>query len=94
MFENHGTIVREGLWLYAGSVEARVRIRASEQRFGTGDCEDPPEIREDALVRCYYVEWDGSGVGLGSSASGSFDQQAEAEAEVERLSGGTVRWLG
>jgi hypothetical protein len=39
-------MVREGRWLYARSVEVVVRIRESDTRFGPGDYEDPPQVRE------------------------------------------------
>ena len=56
-----GRIVREGRWLYAGSVEVAVRVRESETRFGSGDHEDEPEVRDDRRERCYYIDWDGAG---------------------------------
>ena len=93
MNESYGKIVREGRWIYAGAVEAGVRIRENDRRYGTGDHEDLPEIREDAEVRSYFVEWFKAGSGLGTSLSGPFDHLSEAEAAVLQQSRGSVRWL-
>ena len=43
-----GRIICEGTWLYAGSTPAGVRIRVTSIRYGTGDYEDPPDLRDDA----------------------------------------------
>jgi hypothetical protein len=91
--DTFGKIVREGHWRYAGSVEVAVRVRESEVRYGSGDHDDPPEVREDVPVRCFYVDWDGAGTGRSSSVTGPFDTQLEAEEFAVQQAGGTIRWL-
>ena len=49
------SVVRVGTWLYAGAVPTAVRITRSDVLNGTGDHEDPPELREDTDVECYYI---------------------------------------
>jgi hypothetical protein len=65
--------------------------------YGTGDYEDPQEIREDREVECYYVWYESPGppgpVGPFNSGSGAYATLAEAEAYVVKATHGTVRWL-
>lgn len=88
-----GRVVREGRWLYAGSVEVAVRIRESDTRFSSGDYEDPPEVCEDRSERCYYVDWDGAGKNRSSSVTGPFDTLDGAEAFAVEQSSGTLTWV-
>jgi hypothetical protein len=88
-----GRVVREGRWLYAGSVEVAVRIRESDTRFGSGDYEDPPEVREDRSERCYYLDWDGAGTDRPSALSGPFETLDRAEAFAMEQSNGTLTWV-
>jgi hypothetical protein len=90
--ESFGRVVREGRWLYAGSVALAVRIRESDTRFGSGDYEDPPDVREDRSERCYYVDWDGAGTGRSSSVTGPFDALDGAEAFAMEQANGTLTW--
>jgi hypothetical protein len=87
-----GRVVREGRWRYAGTIESAVRIRESDTRFGSGDYEDPPDVREDRAERCYYVDWIGAGTNLSSAVSGPFDTLAAAETSAAEQSGGTLSW--
>jgi hypothetical protein len=54
MFKN-AELVKEGIWRYSDSVECKVRIVKWHILYGTGDCEDSPEISDDRDVECYYV---------------------------------------
>lgn len=54
MFENLPT-VRSGYWLYDGTVRLPVRIVQSQLRYGTGDYEDEPQVREDVVGKCFYL---------------------------------------
>jgi hypothetical protein len=51
------TVVKEGTFLYDDTVVCDLRIVHSLVRFGTGDYEDPPEIRDDAEHDTFYVEY-------------------------------------
>lgn len=88
-------VVKEGTYLYDGCVECDIRIVHSPIRYGTGDDEDPPEIREDVDIDTYYV-WYGSTTERGRFHAGSrgFPSVAEAMAGVKSAPGigRTVRW--
>jgi len=86
-----GEIVREGQWLYAGTVKTRVRIRRSQVWYGTGDYEDPPEEADDRDVECYYIEWEAAGGGSWGGG-GAFETLVEAEEHVATASGNTIVW--
>lgn len=86
-------VVREGSWLYDGTVPTRVRICRSPTWFGSGDHEDPPEEREDRDAECFYVEWEPAGSGTGGAGSGPFGTLLDAEEHVARASGNSVVWL-
>ncbi len=48
-------IMKRGILLYDKTIEYNVIIIESNILYGTGDCEDPPEIAEDKECLCYYV---------------------------------------
>ena len=50
-------IVKEGTWLYDGQIPTGVRIVACSMRWGSGDWEDPPEIRDDLKIDGFGVQW-------------------------------------
>jgi|WetSurMetagenome_2_1015567.scaffolds.fasta_scaffold493787_1 hypothetical protein len=84
--------VKQGIWLYAGSVACEVRIVRYDTFYGSGDCEDPPEIAEEQQVECYYLlihtpagfpEWGIHGATLSLS---------EATAKAELLLGTKLSW--
>lgn len=51
------TVVKEGTWLYDGTVPTGVRIVSCSIRYGSGDCQDPPEVRADQAVPGFDVQW-------------------------------------
>ncbi|OJV62808.1 MAG: hypothetical protein BGO41_09320 [Clostridiales bacterium 38-18] len=50
--------VLEGTWKYDNAKLCNLRIVKENTIYGTGDYEDPPEIREDIELECYYVEYE------------------------------------
>lgn len=48
-------VVREGVWLYAGTSPVQVRILRSKECWGTGDHEDEESMRETHPVECYFL---------------------------------------
>ncbi|MDP9123892.1 MAG: hypothetical protein M3N82_04735 [Pseudomonadota bacterium] len=50
-------VVKEGTFLYDSAVVCDLRIVRRPIRFGTGDDEDPPEIRDDLVQDTFYVEY-------------------------------------
>lgn len=51
-------IVREGVWLYAGSVPVTVRILLSAETWGSADHEDKELTRESRQDECYFVAYE------------------------------------
>ena len=51
-------IVREGVWLYAGSVPVAVRVLLSDETWGSGDYEDEESVREGRQVECYFLAYE------------------------------------
>ena len=91
--DDFGPVIREGRWLYDGTGEVAVRIRQSDTRFGSGDHDDPPEVRDDHQVRCHYVDWDGAGTNRSAFITGPFDSLREAEEFAVGQSRGTLSWI-
>ena len=92
MYEN-SEIVKEGIFLYDGTVLCDIRIFKHGKRYGTGDPFDEPEFRDDADGEFYYIEF-GSTVERGKFVSGSWalpSLEAAIE-EAERATNGTVTW--
>lgn len=88
-------IVKSGTFLYDGSVVCDVCIAYSPVRFGTGDCEDSPDVADDAEMDSYYV-WFGSTTERGryTAGGGAYSSLAEATAKVEQHPsfGSSVKW--
>lgn len=92
--EGLGVIVREGIWLYGGTTRVGVRIRATSIRYGSGDHDDPPEIRDDVPVSGFSVEWErAGGGGWDGGISTQFYTIELAMAAMADATGGTVEWL-
>lgn len=89
-------IIKEGTWLYDGQIPTGVRIVSCSMRWGTGDWEDPPEIRENLKVDGFGVQWASptSPVEYSDQASASF---ATLEAAIEHVESvawtkGSLKW--
>ena len=54
-------ILKEGVWLYAGSAPVAVRILLSAETWGTGDDEDEKAVRENHQVECYFLAYEMAG---------------------------------
>lgn len=52
-----GVTVIQGTFLYDGTVTCDVRIVRTEVRYGSGDHEDPPAVRDDLPEPWFYIEW-------------------------------------
>jgi hypothetical protein len=87
-----GETVKQGTFLYDGTVICDVRIVRTETRYGSGDHEDPPEIRDDRPGPCFYVEWGSTRTrGELTSGSGGYTTLSDAIRAVEQAVSG-VRW--
>ena len=54
-------IMREGVWLYAGSVRVAVRILKSAEIWGSGDYEDEESVRENRSGEFYFLAYEAAG---------------------------------
>ena len=88
-------VVKEGTYLYDGSIKCDIRIVRSPVRYGSGDNEDFPEIENDVKIDTYYVQF-GSTTERNrfNAASGAYSSLAEAVAGAEAVPGigSSVRW--
>src|SRR4030095_1951228 len=87
-----GVTVKQGTFLYDGTVTCDVRIVRTEMCYGSGDHEDPPEIRDDQPGPCFYVEW-GSTTTRGDyiSGVGGYATLSDAMHAVEQQVSG-LKW--
>ena len=84
--------VKRGRCVYNNSTEYDVKIVKWNILYGTGDYEDPAEIRDDRIVDCYYVFYeDLIEKGIFNNCGGGFLSVEEAAVSVERIL--AVRWL-
>lgn len=87
------TIVKAGVWLYDGTIPAGVRIVRRDTFYGTGDHEDPPEIRDDQDVTTFAVWFDPAPqAGIFNAGGGQYRSLVEAIAAVEQAVGATLTW--
>lgn len=91
MIDDDLPVVKHGTWLYAGFVPCKVKIVLAHTLRGSGDCEDPPEVRDERKVehfRPVYCGADGSPL----SEGGFFFTLKECVEAVEKQVGGPVSW--
>ena len=84
-------IIKQSSWLCAGTVPLKIRITRESVWPGSGDAEDPPEIREDRSMECFAV-WYETGNDEFKAGGGWYVTLQEAISAVERAVGSTVRW--
>src|SRR5512140_630547 len=88
-------VVMEGTFLYDGKIECDVRIVHSAVRYGSGDCEDPPEVGDDADEATFYIEY-GSTThrGIFNARGKGCQSLAEAMADAKNTPGigPSIRW--
>jgi hypothetical protein len=88
-----GDVVKSGTFLYAGSVVCDVCIQRTDCRYGSGDYEDPPEIRDDLEGEWFYL-WLSPAGSRGQYITGAggcptiIEAMRHAEQQLEGL-----RWL-
>jgi hypothetical protein len=89
-------VVKNGTFLYDGTVTCDVRIILSQVRHGSGDLEDPPELADDKEGEFFYVQY-GSTTERGhfnaSGGGGATMEEAIAVAESASGIGKTVQWF-
>ena len=72
-------VVKEGTFLYDGTVECDLRITYSPMQFGTGEYEDAPEICEDVERDTYYLHFGSTTQrGVYTGGGGGYPTLAEA----------------
>jgi hypothetical protein len=88
-------IVKEGTYLWAGTIECDICIVYSPIRYGSGDREDPRNVSDDVEYDTYYI-WYGSTTERGAfNVAGGANQTMEdamAMAEAAPGIGSTVQW--
>ena len=93
---NDFAVVKEGTWLYDGQIATGVRIVSCSVQWGSGDWEDPPEIRDDLEVAGFDVQWASptSPADYPNSASACFATLDEALEYVEGVAWAkdTLKW--
>lgn len=89
-------VIKNGTFLYDGTVLCDLRIVRSEMRSGSGDYEDPPELANDQYGEFFYVQY-GSTTERGNFNSSGVScatlEDAIALAESAPGIGNTVKWI-
>ena len=84
--------IKQGRCAYGNTREYCVKIVKWEVLYGTGDYEDPEEIREDRDIECYYVLYeDLVRKGIFNAGGGGFLSLEEAISSVELEN--KVEWI-
>lgn len=84
-------VLKRGTWLYDGVAPFEVRIVQGDMIYGSGDYEDPPEVREDQDVKCFYVVFDDVGDQT-PAVYGVYPTLDEALAGAENAASRTISW--
>jgi hypothetical protein len=85
-------VVMEGSWIYGGIATHTLQIVISDVLYGSGDYEDPPEIRDDKKIECYYIEFLSTHKDKVDSMRGGFLTLAEAIDEAEEITNQKIKW--
>ena len=88
------TIIKEGTWLYDNEVPSKLAIENRDIAYGSGDYEDPEEIRNDMLGNFFYIIYFSSiEKNRIVSEVGPFSSLSEAEIHCSKSTNGTINWL-
>ena len=94
---NDFTVVKEGTWLYDGSVLTGVRIVGCSIRHGSADWQDRPEVQEDQAMPGFDVQWASptapSDYGVHPSSRFPTLHDAVAHAERAEWAASTLKWV-
>ena len=87
-------IVLIGKWLYDNAIECDVAIQKRSVICGSGDYEDPPEVRDDRTQENYYI-WFASPNEPGTfRAGGGYGLTIEeAKSIAENLVNQKIQWF-
>jgi hypothetical protein len=88
-------IIKEGKWFYDGTIPCAIQIVERHIAYGSGDYEDPPEIRDDREGIFYYILYEAAGErehGSFRSEAGPFNNIQEALEHAKQATHGTVEW--
>lgn len=86
-------IIKRGSWLCGGSVRARLVLVRADVFAGSGDEEDPPEIRDTREVEAFRI-WFESPPGSGDFRAGTHQYLSVREAmdDLARLLPSPPEW--
>lgn len=90
MYESWPVVAR-GHWLYDRTQPRVIEIVRADVRFGSGDHEDEPGVRDDLPIETFYVVHRDSD-GLFLAGGGGFATAIAAKQQMEQLLGPSVRW--
>jgi hypothetical protein len=85
------SLVKRGAFLYDGSVRCTVEIWKTDFRPGSGDCEDPENLREDAYGTFFEIRYASPGHDRMTAGGGWCDSLQAAIIAVESATRG-VQW--
>jgi hypothetical protein len=86
-----GKPIRVGEWLYDGRISLAVRLFKGDTWWGSGDEEDPPEVRDDRAIECYYLQLQAAGEDRFGSNRG-FLTLDDVESFGRDQLGSSLRW--
>lgn len=89
-------IVKQGVFLYDNLVECDIRIVFSPIRYGSGDYEDPEEIRNDVETPTFYIELSSTTQrGVFNAGGGCHPTLEQAILSAQKLPGigASIKWL-
>jgi len=84
-------LVAVGKWLYDGTIECVVQIVQRNKAYGSGDYQDPIEVREDREGKFYYLKFfNPASPERHSSESGAYDSIELAQEAATKTCPGIV----
>jgi hypothetical protein len=87
-------VVKRGTFLYDGTCECRVEIVETNIRYGSGDYEDEPTIRDDVEGVFFEIRYESAGSDRRVSSGIRGFENIEAAVRHVESSVKTVKWIG
>lgn len=86
-------IIKRGSWLYDGAIPSAIVITRGNVFLGSGDHEDPPEVRDDREAETFRL-WFESPPGSGEypACGGQFLSVEDAVEHASKLLASPPRW--
>ena len=92
MNPDESRIIKDGCWLYNGTMRCRIVVTREDCYPGTGDLEDPPSVRNDHHAPCVQIWFENPAQKGDFHASRYANTVEDALSDLSRTISGKIEW--